>query len=422
MRALCAGLVAIGLLGPIVAWADTQLPAEPKVVCDPATATVNKARLLQVLLDSNKVTMTPEEATAALLSTGEFIKIRRQYPLFATVQAQIDNIVEDQYHASFTSSNPAASGRDYMRPGSAISIACPTIAKPAPKTAARGDTKNPLAPLRVRGSPDDLIFNENDVRFGPASKATVSFSDNGGNKTRTDATTAAIGAAIDLGQFSTVIPYVAGNRNLSFTAGKPKKVSANTADAGVAAQFEIPSLDFGDKKGELILSARPDYLANFDSGARLITGNFVAVPYLAGVLNDYHNIGLLWCQFNQIPVDKCIGFLTYWSIAPLFDLRSDIGDYTTRGNFMPRRNGDYFRAGSKFGLDIYSKWLDFVVTHTYLHGFAGYYHSINYFQTSATYNLDQDKHFGITLSYKNGRLEATSLRDQSWTLGLTAKF
>jgi hypothetical protein len=236
-----------------------------------------------------------------------------------------------------------------------------------------------------------------------------------------------IGAAsLDRPTSRTDVARSSGNRNITNTANKPEKVTANTFDFGIAGQYEtLPvALDFpgGEKHGHWILSVRPDYLENFDTGARLFTVHGVALPYLAGVINDPANLVDIWCHMQGLTVDQCPNLPNFPYLAPLLDIRADGGDYQDRGNTVPQVNSNYFRLGSKFGADLYSRWFDLVVTHTYLHGFSGYYRSINYFQASFTFNFDPDKHFGITAAYNNGRVESTAMRDQSWTVALTAKF
>jgi len=44
------------------------------------------------------------------------------------------------------------------------------------------------------------------------------------------------------------------------------------------------------------------------------------------------------------------------------------------------------------------------------------------FESSVTYNLEQNNYFGITAKYNHGRDEETAVAVQSWMIGLTARY
>lgn len=67
-------------------------------------------------------------------------------------------------------------------------------------------------------------------------------------------------------------------------------------------------------------------------------------------------------------------------------------------------------------------YFTFSATETLLEGFAGQVPYISLFQTALSYYFDSTGNVGLTVSYTNGRNEDTAEYEQTYTIGLSAKF
>jgi hypothetical protein len=268
--------------------------------------------------------------------------------------------------------------------------------------------------VRVRGTPDSLLIGRNQkTAFAGADKASISFSYDGTKKTQTDVVQGTIGYALALGsQNDEVVLYGALNRNVSDTKGAPLKLNTNYYDLG--AVFKFVNVVGSDNDPWLnVFSGRPHFLVNEIDHSRQVGITFVDKPIV-------NSIGL---NFNLTKFDDDTDKRDYL-FSLLFDLRGDANFYTDRGT-TPATNLDYLRIGTKFGAvaSINSLNSDISVTDTWMYGPVGSLRQLNDFQASWTYNFDPEtKYFGLSLSYKIGRIEATGQPEQGWMIALTGKY
>jgi hypothetical protein len=339
----------------------------------------------------------------------------KAHPSLLGIEQEVQNMLSRVYDQYRPTNDGQPTYLDYFgiaAPGAKpVTISCRTSDLTPP---GRSASVSPTG-LRVRGTPGDLIYAAKSDGFAGTSKGTVSFSDNGTNKTRTDQLQTAIGYAFALDPAAgaasryILVPYVATNRNVSNTSGKPVKFNSETVDFGMATTLlDVP-------EGGWILSVTPDYLLNLQDDSRLATLHPIVAPHIPNFLNDPWNLSGVFTRCSL-----CDG--SYFML--LADIRSDLGTYTNRGTASARSaNKDFARLGSKFGFELFLKnWYDLSVTHTYLHGFAGSRHDLNDFQSSFSFYFGTQNVVGLTVAYKNGLIEQTAQREQSWTAGISAKY
>ena len=65
--------------------------------------------------------------------------------------------------------------------------------------------------------------------------------------------------------------------------------------------------------------------------------------------------------------------------------------------------------------------MSLVVTETYVHGFSGFYRTVDQQQATFTYNV-ANSFLGLTAAYKHGRDEDTAVNTQAWQVGLSAHY
>lgn len=113
----------------------------------------------------------------------------------------------------------------------------------------------------------------------------------------------------------------------------------------------------------------------------------------------------------------------------MFNLRSDTGSYTNRGNTpaVVAVNQDFERARTQVGFTLSTDGIanlpsfTLILTETYLYGFSGFYRNLDLFQATLTYYF-VNTYTGLTASYKHGRDEDTAVAAQVWTIGLSAHY
>jgi hypothetical protein len=296
-----------------------------------------------------------------------------------------------------------------------MQIICNTPA-PASGASANADSVFSVERIRVRGTPDTLTSDRSSDSFQTADAATVSFSYNGQTNTRTDILQAAVGYDIlpNTDPNKAIVLYAATNRNITTVSGSPSANNIEYADLGLAFGYTW----IGNEAGN-VLSGTPHYLLNLIDDSRLFGLHVVDQPILTG-----HDFRLNWFYFVGANGDP--NSADHWlEIAPLFDLRADADFYTDRGS-APLTNQDYFRAGSRFGGQVnLPKFFhsSITVADTWMYGFTGSQQQLNDFQASWTVNLDpEQKYFGLSFSYKIGRIEATGQKEQIWLISLTGKY
>jgi hypothetical protein len=118
-----------------------------------------------------------------------------------------------------------------------------------------------------------------------------------------------------------------------------------------------------------------------------------------------------------------------WLGKILFNLRSDSGDYPDRGNvpvaFIANQN--FERAGGQIGFalttDGMPAWpsMSLIVTETFMHGFSGFYCTVEQQQATFIYNVP-NSFLGLTATYKHGRDQDTAVNAQAWLVGLSAHY
>ncbi|HEY4114415.1 MAG TPA: hypothetical protein VGM17_10185, partial [Rhizomicrobium sp.] len=292
-------------------------------------------------------------------------------------------------------------------------IICSTPASFAPETLPAF-----FDPFRVRGTTDTLTSDRTSAAFATATPATISFNYNGLTKTRTDAFQIAVGYDFlnanptAVKNDNSLVGYVAGNRNVTITAGLPSKFSVEYADLGLIWGHTYNSDNFVN-----IISASPHYLIDTMDDSRLFGIHAVEQPIF---LNQ--NLPLNYYWFIRAGQDHPDQYVI--AIGPLWDLRADADFYTDRGN-QPSTNLDYFRLGSRFGVQAQIPMLrsTMSVADTWMSGFSGGQNRLNDLQALWTVHLDpQQQYFGLSFGYKIGRVEATGQREQSWLVSLTGKY
>lgn len=385
-------------------------PVDPAKVC--AAGQVIPRKLVNHLLDRYNDTSEPEQVLKQLSDPRLRAAAVQQHTNWGRILLDTTDMLNGRWSKQFQPKSVGAiDGGQYFENPSADPILCVSN----PTSTAAPET----AQLRIRGTPDDLIFKKGEDGFTGASKATLSFSDNGGNKTRTDQLQATVGYALPLGSTGryTAIPYVATNRNVSNTSGKPVKFNTETVDVGIGGVAK--DLPFSGAT----FSLTPDYLMNLQDDSRLASLHPILTPHFIGMLNNPANLGILFTACTAMDQTDC-GSWPYFTL--LADVRSDLGTYTDRGSGTASAraaNQDFTRLGSRFGFELFLKnWYDLAVTHTYLHGFTGTRRSLNDFQSSFSFYFGSQNVVGLTVAYKNGLLEQTAQREQSWTVGLSAKY
>jgi hypothetical protein len=279
--------------------------------------------------------------------------------------------------------------------------------------------------FRLRGKIDDIFIDRSQVvNFNVATPAVLSFSTDNVTQTTTETFQAVVGypllnlshyingssLGIDIRRFD-LIPYVGVNRLIVSTPkGSSTKPSANeTVDFGFSANSLILSNNNGGYSGEVI-SLRPHYLMDLQSGSRILSTNGRWIPYPTSVrFNDFRGLG------------------PYMSFKPILDFRLDGGTYLNRGSpSVASSNKDYLRIGGQAGFSLVSDAvkfpLSFLATYTGLYGAVGNV-NVGYFSNMLTYSFDQKKYFGVTVSYSNGNLEDNAAkRVNMWTIGLSGRY
>jgi hypothetical protein len=286
---------------------------------------------------------------------------------------------------------------------------------PTPTTPVQNGSTN--IPIRVRGNSDDLIYDHTDPRLSAASSATGSFTDDTTTThTMTTKLVAATGYAFQIGDTSYFTPFIAANQTLTDTSLKPRTIAAtNFVSSGV-----LLSTYFSDTyiSGlEHSFSVKPYYLLNTHNESELVAGRVIYMPTILQLaLNSPSLVTFLpgspWGQF-------------------VFDVRNDAGGFFDRGNTpaVIATSTSFDRIGTRAGFSISTATADstapsvtLTMTETYLYGVVGYYRTLNNFQAQLTYNPIAKGGLGITGSYSQGRNEDTAVSQQSWTIGLSAKY
>jgi len=275
-------------------------------------------------------------------------------------------------------------------------------------------TKDPvISKVRVRGLSDDLYIDRNLPQFKGTTPASVNYTaDTVAVHTSSLKASGSVGYAFDSIPQTQIVPYFSFNQSNTWTTGKPANFDTNDYVAS-GIQFER----YFDYDGiSHVFWFKPQYLFNTTTQARLESVRAIYAPWM----DIPFNINT-FRQLDFLPGSP-------WAQV-VFNLRGDFGSYANRGNTpaIIATNQDFARAGAQVGFTLTTDGvpnvpsLTLIVTETYLHGFSGYYKSMDLFQASLTYNII-NTYVGLTANYKKGRDEDTAIAAQVWTLGLSARF
>jgi hypothetical protein len=272
--------------------------------------------------------------------------------------------------------------------------------------------------VRLRGVSDDLYIDRTQQEFKATSQAMLSVSgDHSTVQTQTAKVKGAIGYALDVGGYTSVIPYLSFYQSITDIVGKS---SSTDATSNVAAGL-LFSTTIGESAPQVI-SAKPEFYQNTRYNSQLETLRLSWTPY---TYFDLSNGGI------NLNAPRPIPYLPFNLFAEVqLDFRLDSAHYSNTGNDPVQRllNDDYTRAGSRVGFaltldDPNYPSLTFVIAETFLHGFTGSARNLDMFETSLTYNLDpKTSYLGLTANYRKGLDEVTALRVQTWTIGLSARY
>jgi|tagenome__1003787_1003787.scaffolds.fasta_scaffold20925176_2 hypothetical protein len=280
--------------------------------------------------------------------------------------------------------------------------------------------------LRLRANSDDLKIPSNDDAFKGVAPATVSYTRDGTTtKTNTAKLQAALGYAIDLREIfanaegvsyfdGELVPYLSAVQSVSKVAGKPATF-ADTNVVALGAQLntqlaldQLPGINH-------VLSAKPQYLWNTKNRSEIASLRAIYEP---------------WAYSTPIPINApfrrpFIGD-TWWQV--LFDLRTDVGEYTQAGidQIAAVTHTSFIRSGSRFGFAIATlqdgPHIVLNVTETMMYGFKGSVRRLSFFDSNLSYYFDSTDRFAVTLRYTKGQNVDTAEWAQTATVGFSAKF
>ena len=356
---------------------------------------------------------------AAKCTTSKVIAVDAAFSFFTSVNAETKrpnaSYIESGRLAALSKGNVGdqislyfADPRDTVNP-----INC-TEAKVRTAQPGFDPTKDPvLSKIRIRGLSDDLYVDRSLPAFKGTTSATGTYTaDTLAVHTNTLRASGAVGYAFDLIPQTQIVPYISFNQSFAETAGKRTVFDANNNMAGgilVQRYFDYDGISH-------VFSVKPQYLLNTSTQAELGSLRAIYAPWMD-------------LPFN-INTFRRLDFLPGSPWAEIvFNLRGDYGNYSNRGNTPAAVavNRDFARAGAQVGFVLTTDGvanvpsLTLIVTETYLHGFSGYYKSMDLFQASLTYNIINN-YVGVTANYKKGRDEDTAVAAQVWTIGLSAHY
>jgi len=287
-----------------------------------------------------------------------------------------------------------------------------------PKDPAVAGGSEDKSPWRVRGGADDLNIDRSVPQFKAASQATLTFSgDHSTVQTQNAKIKGAVGYAIEPDAFTSIVPYVSFYQSVTDVKGKAQSIDPSSNVAGGV----LFSKTFDGDVFIPTLAIKPQYMANTEDNSKIESLRVLFTPTTDF---DVRNGGINLNNFRQT---SAVPFTSYTQLQ--FDIRSDIGRYTDRGNDPVQRllNNDYGRVGSRFGVvfmtDPTAPSFTLNVAETLMYGWQGSVRNLDLFETSLTYNPDpKTNYIGLTASYRKGRDEDTALRVQTWLIGLSGKY
>ena len=295
--------------------------------------------------------------------------------------------------------------------------------------------------IKLRGYADQILpphkyygqSPEQDDAYDSAQGAAISASKKGGGSTSlADNYIGAIGYTLPFTEGDNhlgVTPYVAFDKESTASKGT-KKFTSNFEDEGLVLSDFIKNVSVFKKDTDLEVSVRFDDLSDYMNNNRLQSANVKIAPY-AEWLNKYHdnsciNSGCV-SKANSSYIMDC--FLRNTKAMAIFDIRVDDGWYVRKTTEMDKTTGmpneDYLRVGGRLGGAVqYAGRFTINLTGYYneLAPISGANKLIGESVGIASWPINADKTISLSAAYRNGRREDTGQRDQSWSLGIQAKY
>lgn len=259
-------------------------------------------------------------------------------------------------------------------------------------------------PLRIRGSTDGLQYDRTDPRFAGVDKAALSLENDGVKATKVFKVTAILALAVTPwdDKSKQFIPYVGFDINRT----TKKDGTVDTKDDMLSAGFMFAYQPTGSL-GSSIYIVQPEYAADRTERSEVFTTTLRYVPIQR------------WVN-EPLPVGPYVSFL------PKADIRMRYGHFIKQGSRTDEDSRDFLRLGTQLGFTASGgiDWLpvELTTTWTYLHGFTRAPRDLSQLNVVFSAYADAKKYFGIDLGYKRGRIDDLSSREDTWSIGLGAKF
>jgi hypothetical protein len=271
-------------------------------------------------------------------------------------------------------------------------------------------------PIYVRGGADALYIQPGSGAFAGASKATITFTGDGGTHKQSAKIVAVVGYPIDFSpqgdSFRLLTPYAGVNKNFSHTKGSAKAVSADTWNLGLSYAFARKAGGADPSATDWIV-VRPDFLFNDADASRLGSLNLLYAPYRRS----------LWLN-STLPILGAKGEAVAY-VQTIGELHLDGGWYADRGS-KPDAHEDYVRLGPKVGFALINANpnlpLSLSVTNLHMWGGGGKPRDIDYSSAALSWGLDAKRSTSVDLTYSNGRREDTAAREELWGVAIAAKY
>jgi hypothetical protein len=322
----------------------------------------------------------------------------------------------------------------FFTSGARITCKAPASDLVAAKPDTQGDTGDPksldywsFSNFRVRGGASDMIIAHGGSSYDDVDKAKLTFGSEDGKSSKT--LVGAVGYALPVVAGSrnpatgiytngSIVPFFGVDLEESRKKGVAKEVKSDTITIGAAFQYQrtfpIDRKDVGNSDwASWYFGATPQVRINYEDDSQVIGLNLLYRP--AGVI-----AGL------SVNKNDRIGN-SYLSWRTIFDMRLNSGIFSRRGSRTLDDSRDFSRFGGRIGIGFssFGKFaipIDVTFTDTYMIALTGKPDHLSLLKGSATVYLNEDKIFGIELSYDRGRLEDLDSHDNKWSFGFVAKY
>jgi hypothetical protein len=284
--------------------------------------------------------------------------------------------------------------------------------------------------LRLRANSDDLAIDSkvDKPAFKSLKPASINFTRDGVEKTNTTKLQAALGYAysndFNVPGFRSfhaeLIPYISAIQSTTKADGMGATF-ADTNSVAVGSLFSSRTTVDGIVGVAHVVSAKPQYIWNTKDKSEIASMTLVYAPWTQPT-----SAMALPLKINTpFPIGTFVGGNVTW-VQLLFDLRTDVGEYTKVGIDPMLAHTSFVRSGSKFGFSVSTNdngpHVVLTVTETLLYGFKGSIRQLDYFDSSLSFYFDKTSNFAFTVSYTKGTNEDTAERAQTFMAGLSAKF